>query len=292
VSYECQIQLTAEELSRAEQLARPFAEVQDVSALQRQLNENQFQLGKFMGDHAVIGGDVSIRLVNIEKNRRHISDYKSRAANLEYELLYPNAYDRFKELLHNMPNETSAEMRKLYQYGWDLLRYIDEDEAHAIRKNKPLSFDQASHADVLKACAAVLESHASIDSIRNLNTAMERSESYIHGRPSIAKKVLGGIMVFLGGAILIAGSSILGLMVPFASWPMSYAGIAAGAALLAGGIALIVSGRRKAADKSLHQFRDHAPAAFKGSMFNPVVVMPSVQTLLIEPSAPPFHAVK
>lgn len=186
-----------------------------------------------------------------------ISGLKARQSELGLTLKYPNAVDRFEALLRAMPINADHHVANLYQYGWNLLREIKKEKAAADHKD-PGSFNKTLYADILDAASGVLSHDNDLYWTMQLATLAEKNQS---GKQSIAKTVIGAIGLVIGGAMLIAASAMLGSFVPFLSWPIAAIGVAVGAGLLAGGIALIVNGRQKGIDKAVHRFADAIPAA-------------------------------
>lgn len=231
----------------------------DVAEIEKQLSQERNQREQHWRNLANIQSQKRENEQAVAQTNTDIANIKARQLELSIYLKYPNAVTNFETALLAMAANNDYHT-KIYQCGWNLVEEIKKEKA-----THPEKFDSALYSDILEAATCVLTHRDDLYWPARLSELAEKNKS---GKLSVAKTVIGAIGLFIGASLLFAGSLFLGSFIPLLSWPIAAAGVAAGAGLIAGGIALLVNGRQKGIDKAAHQFIDAIPAAnHRASLF-------------------------
>ena len=255
-------------------------------------------LDSIFGDHAIAPKDAleeyeALRNTyqNIHQRDDVLKDLSKEDIETNDQREYQAAVETYREYLRQVQHDAPRLTRQFFAAGEHLLDEINGAKNlsdHARVK----SFDVVLHTKILRAATNVLlnpQSESNRDELDRL------SSSNTDGKPSPTKKVLGGIAMFLGGALAIAAG--IAFAMTLVGLPASIAMFAGGGLLFAGGLMLVVSGRQKGLDKAYSDYRDIAakpqlvvPQFVRNQIYAPPAVTGTHQNLAetAKPSAPPL----
>lgn len=204
----------------------------------------------------------------------------------EYELdqhehvLYQNAFHSFNQIYSNLPNNAPKDARDLYAKAKSVIDLINEQKITADKKDSG-QFDLKFHTTIIKKTTFLMQNPTD-------NKLRKEYKNFIalnnDGQPSVAKKVIGAIMIFLG-AVLLAVSVAAKIVSIGISAPISIAGMAAGGALIVSGIGLFAHGRQKGLAKGYEDFSNATQKA-SASSWQQQAGYESSWGLMPNPSAP------
>lgn len=177
------------------------------------------------------------------------------------------ATQRFTETLDAGPNPNTRATRRFFKDGENLLKSINEERAKSQQTRGVIPFNYRLHTEILNTAAAMLGNPEN----EAIHTRLaELAHGGISGKPSVAKKVFGAIMMFIGGAAALVGGLILAGVIPIVNPPTAPLSIAGGVSLMvtglglfAGGAALLANGRTKQTAKAIERFDQSATSAVK-----------------------------
>lgn len=190
--------------------------------------------------------------------------------NLRYKE-YDMALSRLKSSLDAIPEEAAKVWLDVYDSGYDVLKAIDKYRSQKTQGDESLS-------NLRFAILVINKTQQLVNQPNNSQYQKEYRDlmsSNRDGKPSLWKKVLGAMLLFIGAITAIASVGLL-----FGTWgiasPFSVAGIAAGSACVVAGIGLFAHGMKKGVEKKMDNF-DQAVGKLMGSsnprsLFNQPVV--------------------
>lgn len=185
---------------------------------------------------------------------------------LQY-LDYDQAYQTLRNMLDCIPDKGVKAWNDLRVAGMGVLYSIDEQKVKAVKHADP-RFDIKYHTTVLKKTAQVVSDPGNPQLRQQYHRLTGHNKD---GKPSLAKKIIGAVCMFLGAAAAVAS----GVMMAVKSVnPFTISGAAGGGTLFAFGAGLFGWGMRKGSNRKMANFEKAAERASA----SPVWPTPAVTT--------------
>ncbi|HTM63994.1 MAG TPA: hypothetical protein VL360_05780 [Gammaproteobacteria bacterium] len=178
---------------------------------------------------------------------------------------YHQAKNAFDNMLARGPQDNSRDWRQFYAAGKKMSECIHEQATRRRKANEP-EFDKRLHTRIFVVAQEVLAHPENVVRLRQLHALTENNTI---GKPSTARKVIGAILAFLGGAAAIIGGLALAGVLPIISLPIAIPLIAGGGVSLVAGASTLFSARHRGLSKSYANYeeiadkvgKNHHPAA-------------------------------
>jgi hypothetical protein len=239
-------------LRAAEPLARRYASQNDVAILQQLFDQQQREMEQLVASRSALQHEIYAQQNMIQQGREELDHLRLRQAQLHAALAYQHAVDRFTRLLSAPPKKMTPDTDRFFKTGFLVLASIERQKAKAVVAGAP-PFNGDLHVEMLNTCSDLLHNPADHIARARLSLLARQNDD---GKPSVIKRVIGCIGLFLAAAVAVAGGLILAGVLPVVSLSASITCIAGGVTLFAGGAALLVSARRKGLDKELYDFEE------------------------------------
>jgi predicted nucleic acid-binding Zn-ribbon protein len=185
---------------------------------------------------------------------------------------YDAAYQNLNAALAAVPADTSKAWRDLRECGQEVLTSINSHKLKAVDKGDP-HFDIKFHTTVLNKTAQLVNEPGNQQLQREYHNLTEHNQD---GKPSLAKKICGGMLMFLGAALLVA-SVVANVLSVGVSTPLSCAGIVGGSVMLLTGMGLFGWGMQKGTSRKMAHFETASVRAGVTPRFMPTVTPGKVQ---------------
>lgn len=214
-----------------------------------QNEENQFStfLEKIRGDRAISaeeGLDAYEKLK--EKCNNPVLQDMSDSELEKMELAeYKNALHDFEDATGD---DVDDEKKSLREAGAGLVESIKEYK-RTYKASHP--FDMKYYTNILQSANDVLREPEKREYRDKLGDIGLHNTD---GKSSAPRRIVGAILMCLGGALAIASSVVMAMALPVLSWPFCVGGIAVGVIAFGLGIASLFTGREKGVEKSLHNY--------------------------------------
>lgn len=186
-------------------------------------------------------------------------------------------------LPHN--SQSTAELKAFHTQGDAVISAINVEKIKHFNLN-PLQCDLKFFTILLKKTLELRHDPSNLDIQNDYRHLIELEQS---GKASLCKLISGGMLMFLGIALIIASTA--GKVAAF-DLPTfeTTGGMIIGTAMLLGGFGLYRSGRAKGLSKKMETFAELAKKIDKTNMPPEIAIAVSEQTpLLPKPSAPPSY---
>ena len=236
----------------AEPLAKRYARQNDVAILQQLFDQQHREMEQLVASRSALQHEIYAQQNMIQQGHEALDYLRQRQTQLNTALAYQNAVDRFKRLLNAPPIQMTPDTDRFFKTGFLVLASIERQKAKAVVADAP-PFNVDLHVELLNTCSDLLHNPADHVARASLSLLARQNDE---GKPSVVKRVMGCIGLFLAAAVAVAGGLILAGVLPVVSLSASITCIAGGVTFFAGGAALLMSGRRKGLDKELYDFEE------------------------------------
>jgi len=187
---------------------------------------------------------------------------------------YDAAYKYLQDTLEFMPNNAAKPWIEMCHRAHEVMTAVNVRKLKAVENGEP-EFDVKYHTNVLHKTADLIRDPGNQQLQQEYHQLTEHNKD---GKPSLAKKICGAMLMFLGAAMIVA-SVVLKVVSVGVAVPLTVAGMVGGGFVFAAGLGLFGWGMRKGTSGKMDNFEKAVTRAGVTPLFKPAVSVASKSKL-------------
>ncbi len=181
---------------------------------------------------------------------------------------YDAAYKYLQDTLEFMPNNVAKPWMDMCHRAHEVMTSVNVRKLKAVENGEP-EFDVKYHTSILHKTADLIRDPGNQQLQQEYHQLIEHNKD---GKPSLAKKICGAMLMFLGAVVVAASVALKVVSVGIAA-PLTVAGMIGGGVIFAAGLGLFGWGMRKGTSKKMDNFEKSVMRAGATPLYKPAAAI-------------------